>query len=1027
MINKYINNLSLRLKLILFLIIPILTLLYFSSSNILLKLNEQREGEKSLEFIRLSFQIDDVLHELQKERGTSAGYIGSLGKNLHQELLAQRKLTDEKIKIFTENLSQLVIKRKYPELSRITSRAKLNQKVLATIRKDVETALTLDFFQRYSDLINFGISIIRQFQVVSSDVELSRQSDAYSNLLLLQERSGQERGLLNGVFAQGDLDATRFKLIAGYISDQDALLKEFYNTASKQHQALLSKKLENPVIEDVIDLRTAAIHKATRNDKLNSLQSLIGYGGLIHNFKNYLVRGEQIYVINFEKKYNQAMQTISEYESLPGMSEKEINSLEIIRSTFKKYHALLQRIYQLRAKGQVISQIDSSVKVNDAPALLAIEYLHKNITGLDTSEWWKKSTLRISFMREVSNKIRMDMLDYVRNNLSASTRLLYINVILTLLSLIMSFFLAFYFIRYLVGNIIKLETHMSMMRRKGEFKSTIKLKGNDELAKLAEEFNNLISERAKFEEQLLLAAAVFEKSSEAMVITDADNHFLMVNPAFNKITGYSYEEIKGKTPAILKSGKQDETFYQNMWLSLGKHGCWSGEIINKRKNGELYPEWLNINVIKNNKGETIRHIAMFSDISERKLNEEKQAYLQRQLLQSQKMESLGQLTGGIAHDFNNMLSAILGYAELAIEIDDKDEINSYLEEVLSAGNRAKELISRMLAFSRGGKEIDIQYIEIEPLLNESLKMIRPLIPSTIEFETYITDSNTPVNINPVMIHQVVMNLCINARDAITEHGKIIFTSKPVHREEGVCNSCQQQIRGDFIEVSVMDMGTGIEPENMNSLFEPFFSTKEMGTEKGTGMGLAMVHGIMHDHHGHILVESVMGKGSVFRLLFPVKMELSTDLPIDKQFSELQELSEMDLISIVKGRHILLIDDEVSVATMIQTVLESYDCKVTLFTDSQQALSEFASYKDDYDLVITDQTMPKLTGAELSKAVLEIRPDIPVIMCTGHSDNVNKKDAAEIGIKAYMPKPLRNKELLRTIALLLREKDRVAKL
>jgi len=1027
MLTKYINNLSLRLKLILFLIIPILTILYFSSTNILLKLNEQREGEKSLEFIHISFQIDDVLHELQKERGISAGYIGSQGKKLRQDLLAQRKLTDEKIKIFSQNLSKQVINRKYPELSRIISRAKLNQEILAGIRKDVETAWTLDFFQRYSDLINSGLNIIRQFQVVTSDVELSRQSDAYTNLLLLQERSGQERGLLNGVFALGELDATRFKFIAGYISEQDALLKEFYHTASKQQQALLTTRLEDPVIADVIKLRTAAIHKATRNDKLNSLQSLIGYGGLIHNFKNYLIRGEQTQVINFEKKYNRAMQIISEYESLPGMSEKEISSLKVIKLTFKKYHTLLQRIHHLKAKGQAISQIDSSIKVNDAPALKAIEYLHKNITGLDTGEWWRKATLRISFMREVSNKIRMDILDYVHNNLSAATKLLYLNVILTLLSLIISFVLAFYFIRYLVGNIIKIETHMSTMRQKGEFDRAIEVKGNDELAKLAIEFNNLINERVKFEEQLLLAGAVFDKSSEAMVITDADNRFLMVNPAFSKITGYSYEEVKGKTPAILKSGKQDVTFYQNMWLSLDKQGSWSGEIINKRKNGEIYPEWLNINVIKNNKGEVIRHIAMFSDITDRKLNEDKQAYLQRQLMQSQKMESLGQLTGGIAHDFNNMLSAILGYTDLAIEIDDKEVINSYLNEVLSAGNRAKELISRMLAFSRGGKEIDVQYLEIEPLLHESLKMIRPLIPSTIEFETYINDSNIPININPVMIHQVVMNLCINARDAISEHGKIIFSSKRIKLDNGVCASCHQPVSGDFIEISVMDTGSGIEPENINNLFEPFFSTKEMGSEKGTGMGLAMVHGIMHDHNGHIIVETVVGQGSVFRLLFPVEVDQAYTQPEGKPLSEQETLSEMELVNIVKGRHILLIDDEESVASMIQTVLESYDCIVTTFTDSEKALEEFYSHKDNYDLVITDQTMPKLTGAELSKEVLLIRPDIPIIMCTGHSENINKKDAEEIGIKVYMSKPLKNKELLRTIALLLRDKERAGDL
>jgi len=256
--------------------------------------------------------------------------------------------------------------------------------------------------------------------------------------------------------------------------------------------------------------------------------------------------------------------------------------------------------------------------------------------------------------------------------------------------------LAYYFIRYLIGNIIKIETHMSNMRKKAEFDKLLNVKGKDEISKLAEEFNNLIKERIKFEDQLLLSATLFEKTSEAMIVTDAENHFLMVNPAFTNITGYSFEEVSGKTPVILQSGKQDEHFYKNMWESLKGNGHWAGEIINRRKNGELYPEWLNINVVKNHKGEITSYVAMFSDISERKSSEDKQASLQRQLMQSQKMESLGQLTGGIAHDFNNMLSAILGYTDLAMELgDDKESLQRYLKEVSLAGNRAKELVARM--------------------------------------------------------------------------------------------------------------------------------------------------------------------------------------------------------------------------------------------------------------------------------------------------------------------------------------------
>lgn len=297
-------------------------------------------------------------------------------------------------------------------------------------------------------------------------------------------------------------------------------------------------------------------------------------------------------------------------------------------------------------------------------------------------------------------------------------------------------------------------------------------------------------------------------------------------------------------------------------------------------------------------------------------------------------------------------------------------------------------------------------------------MIRPLLPSTIEFETNITDSEMPVFINPVMIHQVIMNLCINARDAIGEHGKITFKSKLSYIDKEICSSCHVPVSGDFIEISISDTGSGIAAEAKEHLFEPFFSTKEMGSEKGTGMGLAMVHGIMHDHNGHIIVESTERNGSIFRLLFPYIIGTDDFSHSDNIKLEQTLVAEIDPANIIKGRHIFLVDDEEAIATMIQTVLEAYDCQVTTFVDSQFALLHFRENKEQYDLVITDQTMPKLTGAELSKEILDIRPDIPIIMCTGHSEKVDKNNAQAIGIKAYMPKPIKNKELIKTIAELL---------
>lgn len=1008
--KNYFNNLSIRYKLIIVLIIPVLTILYFSISGIYSKFEQHQEGKKSLEFIFISYQIDDLIHELQKERGISSGFVGSGGKLLRNELQAQRNKTNKKLKVYSSSLLSNGMKTHYWGIPDAFSRSKLNTQSLNIIRNKVNSLNNTEFFDAYSDIISTGLDIIRNLQVIVHGVSISRQSEAYTNLLELQERSGQERGLLNGVFLSGKLDAERFISLAGHISDQKSLFRKFYTVASKKQKVLLKEKLQAQDVVDFEKMRTAAIHKASRNDRLNSIQSLIGYGGLIHNFKNYVIRGNQENAVKFNTIYIAAIKSINEYKKLPGISEKEISSLNTIKATFEEYNDLIASVNNLRKKGRSIQKIDSIVRVDDSPALEAIEYLHSTVTGLDTSLWWKKATVRIKLMKDVSDTIRADIQSLTKDYLSATTDSMIKYLALTIVSLSISFTLGYGLIHYLIGNIVNIATHMSNMQKYGDFDNLLPVNGDDEISQVAKSFNNLIIEREKHEEQLRLAAMVFNKASEAMVVTDAENNFVMINPAFTKITGYKLDEIMGLTPAILQSGKQDKQFYQELWNSLKANGYWAGEIINKRKNGEIYPEWLNINVIKNNKGEIIQHIAMFSDISERKLHEEQQENLQRQLLQAQKMESIGQLTGGIAHDFNNMLSAILGYTELAMELEkDNEVIKSYLKEVDLAGHRAKDLIAQMLAFSRGSKSTESEVVDIKPIIEQSIKMIRPLLPSTIELETHFTQDESLILINPVVMHQLVMNICINARDAIINHGKIEFELKKILLKNDICHSCHKPILGNYIELSIKDSGMGIETNILDKLFDPFFSTKEMGSEKGTGMGLAMVHGILHDYAGHIIVESEIGKGSVFRLLFPV-----ADLNDDNKnvINENISLSSSSLTKELNNLKVLVVDDEEAIVSLIKEALSNYGINNVIgFSDSSLALKDFKEHSQEYDVVITDQTMPKLTGSELAKEILSIKPDLPIILCTGFSERVDEIDSQNIGIKAFMQKPVRIKSLI----------------
>jgi len=399
-----------------------------------------------------------------------------------------------------------------------------------------------------------------------------------------------------------------------------------------------------------------------------------------------------------------------------------------------------------------------------------------------------------------------------------------------------------------------------------------------------------------------------------------------------------------------------------------------------------------------------------------KTMEEKQL-LEKQLQQSQKMDAIGQLTGGIAHDFNNILASIMGYTNLAQErfAQDNPKLEEYLDEVYRAGERARDLISQMLAFSRDGTT-EARIIAVQPLVNEAMKMLKSTIPSSIDVTTEYQTDLPDVLMDPVQMHQLVMNLCINARDAMQGRGKLDIQLRTVNINDNKlkCSACKNQIQGQYLELQVTDNGCGIDQALMDRIFDPFFTTKEVG--KGTGMGLSMVHGIMHEQKGHIILTSTPGEGSVFKLLFPVANSVK---PTEKQ--PRVEILEKSIAPQNKNvndkKHILVVDDERSVAGFLRELFETRGYKVTVEIDSVKALEIFKKDPAKFDLVITDQTMPKLTGAELSKQILSTRSSMPIILCTGYSEVIDENEAFEIGINEYLTKPIDPVKLCKAVTRL----------
>jgi len=510
-----------------------------------------------------------------------------------------------------------------------------------------------------------------------------------------------------------------------------------------------------------------------------------------------------------------------------------------------------------------------------------------------------------------------------------------------------------------------------------------------------------ITERKRTDAQLHVQASALKAAADGIVITEKNGDIQWVNPAYTRLTGYHFSEVVGKNLRIMKSGKQDRIFYQKLWHTILAGRTWQAELWNKRKDGSVYLEEEIITPVLNSSGKIGHFVAIKRDISERK-------QLQRQLQQSQKMEAIGQLTGGIAHDFNNMLASIMGYTELAREglaQYKNGKIEGYLSEVYKSGQRARDLVAQMLAFSRGG-EGDLKPLALSPLIRESLKMIGATLPSSIEIDLRLDDEDLTVMTNPVQLHQLVMNLCINSRDAMQGKGHITIGLRRANDVATECRSCHERVRGDYIELFVGDTGGGIRPEQLDRIFDPFYTTKDVG--KGTGMGLSMVHGIMHDHGGHIVVETEPGKNTTFALLFPV---------MDARGDTVNEACSNAYTSSFKNLdgNILIVDDEVSVGRFIGELLQGCGYYVTVETDSRSALSIFKLDPAAFDLVVTDQTMPGMTGEELAQEVMAIRPEIPVVLCTGYSDHIDEARARSLGISGYVNKPIETDKFLGLVA------------
>jgi PAS domain S-box-containing protein len=476
-----------------------------------------------------------------------------------------------------------------------------------------------------------------------------------------------------------------------------------------------------------------------------------------------------------------------------------------------------------------------------------------------------------------------------------------------------------------------------------------------------------ITQNKRVEAEHVRLVTAIEQSAEAVVITDTTGAIEYVNPAFTRITGYNREEALGKNPKILKTDKQDPEFYQQLWATILQGETWQGELVNQRKDGTHYTERMNIAPVRGSHGAITHFIATKQDVTQ-------QRTLEIQLQQSAKMEAVGRLAGGVAHDFNNLLTIINGYSELLMDRFAKEEdVLQFLHEIKGAGDRAAALTRQLLAFSRR-QVLAPQVLDLNHVLSNLEKMLRRLIGEDIELRTVLDPALGRVKADPGQIEQVIMNLAVNARDAMPYGGKLTIETSNSELDEAYARTHATVKPGPHVLVAVSDTGSGMNQATKERIFEPFFTTKEKG--KGTGLGLATVYGIVKQSGGSIWVYSEPGQGTVFKVY----------LPTINESPALAEPVNIARDSVSGTETILIVEDEQGVRSLIRMELESFGYKVLETTDAVDALATCENHQGAIHLLLTDVVMPQMSGPIVAKKVAALRPGIKVLYMSGYTDD-----------------------------------------
>lgn len=474
--------------------------------------------------------------------------------------------------------------------------------------------------------------------------------------------------------------------------------------------------------------------------------------------------------------------------------------------------------------------------------------------------------------------------------------------------------------------------------------------------------------RIQLQKQRTQLSAVIEQTADSVVITDAENTVLYVNPAFEKVTGYSRADIIGQTPNILKSGKHTVDFYRTLWQTISSGRVWRGRFVNRKKDGSLFTEDATITPIRDEQGAIINYVAVKRDVT-------RELELEEQYRQSQKMEAIGSLAGGIAHDFNNILTGTNGFAELLqMQLPPDSPYQELVTRIMRGGQRATELVRQLLAFSRK-QVVEPRVLDLNSVVSDLERMVLHFIGEHIQLTTNLAPQLWPIKADPTQLEQIMLNLAINARDAMPTGGQLKFETANVTLADETIPPQLELEGGEFVRLTVSDTGIGMSAEVKAHIFEPFFTTKELG--RGTGLGLATVYGIVRQNSGFIWVDSEPGQGATFKIYLPRVAEVVTPQPQPEPALALARGSET----------ILLVEDEPHVRELAAEMLSRQGYRVIVAADGTEALGLAAELNGRFDLLVTDVIMPRLNGPDLAGRLKAIQPDLKILYVSGYTAEV----------------------------------------